>query len=383
MKVALRLGITQSVGTMILCILVAAAAAGQTQPEQKPPMAEDVFKNVQVLRGITVGQFMETMGFISASLGLNCSDCHVSEQDWAAYARDNDIKQTARKMMLMVNTLNRGTFGGKQMVTCYTCHRGDVTPKTVPTIAGIYNTPPPDEPDEIVKDAPNAPPAAQILDKYIQALGGAQRVAALTSIAEKGTYQGFSAEEGVGRPAEIYAKAPNQRVSIVHTLNGDLTNAYDGRDGWTAVPGAAVPVLALNGADLDGLKMDAELAFPAHIKEILSDWHVGFPVTINGQDADVVQGRSAPGALPVKLYFDQKSGLLVRQVRFTISPLGRNTTQVDYSDYRTVAGLKMPFHVVVSWLDGRSNFNLTDIQVNVPVDAAKFGKPAAAVAPAK
>lgn len=384
MKVALRLGITHAVATMILCVLVAASAAAQAQPEQKPLMAEDVFKNVQVLRGIPVSQFMETMGFISASLGLNCSDCHVSEQDWAAYARDNDIKQTARKMMLMVAALNRGNFGGKQMVTCYTCHRGDETPKTVPTIAGVYSAPPPDEPEEILKDAPNAPPAAQILDKYIQALGGAQRVGALTSIAEKGTYQGFSAEEGVKRPVEIYAKAPNQRVAIVHTLNGDLTNAYDGRNGWNAVPGAAVPVLALSGADLDGLKMDAQLSFPGQIKQILSDWHVGFPVTINGQDADVVQGRSAPGSLPVKLYFDQKSGLLVRQVRFTVSPLGRNTTQVDYSDYRTVAGLKVPFHVVVSWLDGRSDFELTDAQLNVPVDSAKFGKPAApAVAPAK
>ncbi len=383
MKFSSRQAIAQSVGTMILCVLVAATAAGQSQPEQKPPMADDVFKNVQVLRGISVSQFMETMGFISASLGLNCSDCHASEQDWAAYARDNDLKQTARKMMLMVATLNRGNFGGKPMVTCYTCHRGDETPKTVPTIAGVYNTPPPDEPDEIVKDAPNAPAAAQILDKYIQALGGTQRVGALTSIAEKGTYQGFSAEEGVKRPVEIYARAPNQRASIVHTLNGDLTTTYDGQAGWNAVPGAPVPVLALGGADLDGVKMDAELSFPAQIKQILGDWHVGFPVTIDGQDADVVQGRSAPGSLPVKLYFDQKSGLLVRQVRFTVSPLGRNTTQVDYSDYRTVAGIKVPFHVVVSWLDGRSNFEITDVQVNVPVDPAKFGKPAPPSAPAK
>ena len=106
-------------------------------------------------------------------------------------------------------------------------------------------------------------------------------------------------------------------------------------------------------------------------------------MTIDGQDADVVQGRSAPGSLPVKLYFDQKSGLLVRQVRFTISPLGRNTTQVDYSDYRTVAGIKVPFHVVVSWLDGRSNFEITDVQLNVPVDPAKFGKPETPSAPAK
>jgi hypothetical protein len=372
----LRLGVIRSLGSVIVCVLAATVLSGQTQPDQKPLMSEDVFKNVQVLRGIPVSQFMETMGFISASLGLNCSDCHASEQDWAAYAKDNEMKQTARKMMLMVTTLNRGNFGGKPMVTCYTCHRGDVMPKTVPTIAGVYSTPPPDEPAEIVKDAPNAPPAAQILDKYIQAVGGAQRLNGLSSITAKGTYEGFSSEEGTKRPVEIFAKAPDQRVSIVHTLNGDLTTSYDGHSGWSAVPGAPVPVLLLAGEDLDGVKMDAELAFPGQIKQILTDWKVGFSVTIDGHDADVVQGIPAAGSLPVKLYFDQKSGLLVRQVRYTVSPLGWNTTQVDYSDYRDVAGIKIPFHIVESWLDGRSNFELTDVQVNTPVNAAVFGKPA-------
>ena len=148
------------------------------------------------------------------------------------------------------------------MVTCYTCHRGDETPKTVPTIAGIYNTPPPDEPDEIVKDAPNAPAAAQILDKYIQALGGAQRVGALTSMAEKGTYRGILSRRGSQTARWKYTrKSPNQRVSIVHTLNGDLTTTYDGRDGWSAVPGAPVPVLALNGADLDGAENGCGIGF--------------------------------------------------------------------------------------------------------------------------
>jgi hypothetical protein len=31
----------------------------------------------------------------------------------------------------------------------------------------------------------------------------------------------------------------------------------------------------------------------------------------------------------------------------------------------------------VTWLDGRETFELTDVQPNVAVDAAKFGKPAA------
>jgi hypothetical protein len=50
--------------------------------------------------------------------------------------------------------------------------------------------------------------------------------------------------------------------------------------------------------------------------------------------------------------------------------------QVDYSDYRDVAGIKMPFHWNVTWLDGRSSYDFTNIQTNVPIDAAKFAKPA-------
>ena len=73
---------------------------------------------------------MDTMGFISASLGYNCSDCHQSENDWASYALDNPTKNTARRMLAMVSTLNENNFGGRRLVTCYTCHRGETTPKT-------------------------------------------------------------------------------------------------------------------------------------------------------------------------------------------------------------------------------------------------------------
>lgn len=363
--------------TVILVIgaLTARVAFAQNAAAPQTVMADDVFKNVQVLKGLTVSQFMETMGFISASLGYNCSDCHQSENDWAAYAIDSPTKITARRMIAMMNTLNANNFGGRRMVTCYTCHRGDPKPGVTPTIAGIYGVPNLAEPDDVV-NAPNAPPAAQILDKYLQALGGAQRVAAITSVVAKGTYQGYSAEEGKKIPVDVYAQSPMQRSQIAHTLNGDLATTYDGNAAYSEVPGAPVPVLGLTGAELEGAKLDALLSFPAGITTMLSDWKVGFPVEIAGSDADVVQGRLTPGSLPVKLYFDQKTGLLVRQVRYTESPLGRNATQVDYSDYRAVNGVKMPFHIVTSWFDGRGDVQLSEIQTNAAVDAAKFGKPA-------
>jgi hypothetical protein len=67
----------------------------------------------------------------------------------------------------------------------------------------------------------------------------------------------------------------------------------------------------------------------------------------------------------------------VRQVRYTNSPVGLNPTQTDYEDYRDVSGVKMPFRLMTTWTDGRATTELSQIQANTPVDAAKFGKPAA------
>lgn len=199
-------------------------------------------------------------------------------------------------------------------------------------------------------------------------------------MAAKGTYLGY--EDTQKRPLEIYAKATGQITTITHTLSGDRTTTYDGRAGWAAAPDtdSPVPVVELTGDDLDGAKLDAQLFFPGRIKQALSDWLVGNPTTIGDRDVQVVQGIST-GKSPVKLYFDAETGLLLRVVRYTDSPVGRNPTQIDYSDYRDVAGVKMPFHVTTTWTDGRSNIDLTDLQRNVPIDAAKFARPSPPGAP--
>src|SRR5204862_7592406 len=127
--------------------------------------------------------------------------------------------------------------------------------------------------------------------------------------------------------------------------------AVHARAGCIAAPPRPVPLLPLTGQDLDGAKLEADLAFPSRIKDALTKWRVGPGETIGGRDAQVVQGTGANGALAT-LYFDKESGLLVRQVRYADSPVGRIPTLIDYSDYRDVSGVKMPFHWTVAWLDG-------------------------------
>jgi outer membrane lipoprotein-sorting protein len=375
--------IVTALGIALASLLGAARTGGQAESAQKPLMAEQYFKNVQVLRGISVKEFMDTMGFFAASLGENCTFCHVEESsgDWTKYADDNANKQTARKMILMMNGINKSYFGGSRKMTCYSCHRGGETPRVTPNLAEQYSAPVLEVPDEITEQAPGVPSAAQILDKYIQALGGAQRLSSQTNFVARGTYQGYDDPEK--RPAEIYAKAPDERAVIVHTPNGDSTTTYDGHSGWIAAPDTdqPMPVMALTGGDLQGAKIDASLNFPAGLKQDFTKWLVGPDTTINDRDVQVVQG-SNPGESPVKFYFDQQSGLLVRVVRYTNLPVGLNPTQIDLADYRDVSGIKVPFRWTVTWTDGRSVTELDQVQPNVAIDAGKFGKPAPA-APTK
>jgi outer membrane lipoprotein-sorting protein len=247
----------------------------------------------------------------------------------------------------------------------------------MPSIALLYGTPPPDEPGEPFAQAPGQPTSDQVLDKYIQAIGGAPRLAALTSFTAKGTYRAF--DDADKNMMDVYAKAPGQRTSIVHTLSGDSTTTIDGRAAWIAAPEVEkpVPLLTLTGQELDGVKLEAQLLFPSSIKQSLTKWRVGPTMIIDDREVQPVQGNTTGGATAT-LCFDVQTNLLVRLVRYSESPVGRLVTQVDYSDYRDVAGVKMPFKWTVSWLSGRSQYELTSVQPNVAVDAARFARPAPA-----
>jgi hypothetical protein len=377
-----RRAIHRILETILMGLLCVQPAQGQIADAERPLMAEEVFKDVQVLKGIPVTRFMATMGFFSASLGADCTSCHVAESggSWAKYADNHPRKQAARRMILMVNTINQTNFGGRQLVTCNTCHRGSFRPNVMPSLSLLYGTPLPEDPGGPFAQSPGQPPADQILDKYLFALGGAEVLAKLVSFAAKGTYVGF--DDADKSAVEIFARAPDQRTTIVHTLSGDNITVHDGRAAWIAAPATErpVPLVVLAGQELDAVRLEAGLMFPSRIKQALTNWRVGLPATIGDGEVHVVQGNTANGATAT-LCFDSETGLLVRLVWVIDSPVGRLPTQIDYGDYREVSGVKMPFTWKVTWLDGRSTFALSEVQPNVPIDAARFVKPASAPPP--
>lgn len=368
----------------LVTVIYGQARPAAQAPPSRPQFSEEAFKNVTELKGIPVREFMNTMGFFAASLALNCTDCHggASASDWANYATDTPLKIRARQMIRMVKAINEANFGGRPFVTCYTCHRGSQKPKITPSLAAQYGEPPPDDPDEAeaVAGARVTATADQILDKYLQAIGGAQALGRLTSFTGKGTYEGFDSDFAKV-PVEIYAKAPNQRAMIAHMGSGDSTTVYDGREAWLAAPRDLSPVAMIPfvGADLTGARVDAQLTFPTSIKQLLTGWRADFPaVTIDDKPVFVVQGTL--DRVPVKLYFDKASGLLVRQTRYAPTVVGTVPTHVSYSNYRDVpgTGVKIPFTWQMTWVDGQYTVNLDSVQPNVAIDAARFAKPAAA-----
>jgi hypothetical protein len=331
------------------------------------------------LKGLPFDDFFLAMGVMADSLGLDCADCHPGagsdKVDWVV---DTPQKITARKMVEMVANINKTNFGGAQMVTCFTCHHARDVPSTTIALDNLYSTPN-QERDDIVKAQPGQS-ANAILDKYIAALGGAQKLAGLTSFIATGKSVGY---EGLGGDGTftIYAKAPDQKTTQIffatHPERGQSTWTYNGKTGWINVPRGLIEEYEVTGSGLDGTRFEAQMDFPGQIKTLFSgaaSWKVGPMESIGDKDFNVVQGGTARGLL-VTLFFDDKTNLLRRMIRDTQSPIGRVPTQTDFSDYRDVGGIKFPFEYTFLWLDGRFTAKMTDVKTNVAIDAAKFGKP--------
>jgi photosynthetic reaction center cytochrome c subunit len=356
-----------------------AAAARPAVPADQ--LSQNAFKNVTAIINVPVDEFMQTMGVFSAALSMCCAECHTGAgTDTVKWELDTPTKRTARRMVGMMAAINKDNFNGRQVVTCWTCHRGRDRPVVTPTLDTVYGTPTL-EPDDIMVRAQGAPTPDQVLDKYLQAVGGAAAANRLTSYIAKGNSVGFGRFAGK-RPVEIYAKSPDQRATYNHTADGDVSRTYDGRTGWISTPLTAVKEFELITGELDGAKVDAQIGFPGQIKRVLTNMRVSFSTTINDREVEVLQGNGPRGLL-VTLYFDKQTGLLTRMVRHTTSPVGRAPTQTDFSDYRDVAGVKLPYKFVFAWLDGQDTFELDQIQANVAVDAAKFAKPPLPVPVAK
>ncbi len=340
-------------------ILAFAALAASCLNAQQT--AEQVYKNITALKGAPADQLQPAMQFMASALGVNCAFCHVPGK---FEADDKPEKKTARQMIAMTASINQAHFGGRQQMTCYSCHHGATHPASVPPV--IESDAPPAATPQI---APATATADQIVDRYIAASGGADTIRKLTSKVQKGVIRVMGTET----PIEVLTKAPNKRMSITHSSNGDSITAFDGASGWMA-GGAAHAARTMSAAESAAAGLDAEFYLPLRLKEIFPQLRRGSPEMVNGAECDVLTGI-AQGHPPVRLYFDRKTGLLARMVRYADTPVGRNPTQIDYADYRPVDGVQVPFRWTLARPNGRFTIQIDETRANAPIDDAKFVPP--------
>ena len=354
------------------------AQSGETAP--KPKTTQEAFKNIQVLKDLPPGQLIPAMQFITSSLGVECDFCHVR----GAFDKDDKpTKQTARKMMQMMIVLNQENFDSRREVTCYSCHRGSSKPVSIPTIADTtaleaiedFAPAPAAEANPAATPTAGLPSAADVLDKYVAAVGGAAAIEKISSRVGTGKVT-FAA--GPALPVQIAWKAPGKQIMTVHLPAGDSTTVWNGHAGWLSSPGA--PVHETNEADFEGARLDADLQLPIHLKQLFSDIKVIDVEKVRDHDA-VLLLASNPGQPGLELFFDAQSGLLLRQLRFSKSPLGLNPTRTDYDDYKDFDGVKVPLHVTIARPRTKLEIQFDQINQNVPVDDAQFQAPPPAPKP--
>jgi hypothetical protein len=327
--------------------------------------AEEQYKNIQVLKGIPADQVPVTMRLIANSLGVQCSFCHVQG---ANDKDDKPEKQTAREMIQMVLDINKGHFEGRTAITCNTCHRGSTGP---------VGTPVPADMGRIVQRGvvPEGVAAEPLLEKYLRTVGSESAVAAVASSVAKGKLESAANPTS---PVEMYTKSPGKRLVVTHILNETASEASLGSSGWTQ--SASRGLRDMNATDNEAIKLEDPVYLAANVKKIYTEWRVGRSEKIGERDTYALNGTAA-GHVPIRLYLDQQTGELLRLMHFAETPVGRLPTQIDFSDYRDVNGVKVPFRIAAIRPTTRNTIVLDQVQHNVPVEEAQFAKPAPPPAP--
>ena len=310
------------------------------------------------------------MFFFRYSLGVNCTHCHIFGQ----FEQDaKPAKAKAREMIKMVMAINKEHFDGRNEVNCYTCHQGSLTPKNeVPAprvgIQSMFSARPGPQREE--KAVP-LPSVDDVLNKYVEALGGKDALAKLTSRVMTGS---LITSDGRVVSREIDAAAPSMMLDIRRTGSefGDFSEGFDSTSGWRK---GNRGIEDLNGDQLADARMEAQFMPAQRIKDLYSKLAVLELDKTDTEPAYVVTGVSTISGKRERLFFGMQSGLLLRRSVVTENYLGSITTDTYFEDYRTMNGIKTPMLVSEYTPDSGSIMKINRVEYNVQIDAAKFKKP--------
>lgn len=354
------------ISVTLACCFFAYMVVAQTTPSESAgamsgKTAEQVYKDIQVFKGFPAEKIMPMMEFMNIALGVQCEHCHLP----GTYDAPNANKNVARTMIKMQFDLIKGPFEAVPALTCYTCHRGAVTPPTLPPVATETSAPvAPPEPQVAVRVTTSL---EEVLAKWVKASGGAALKKVSTRI-ETGTIS-FGTTKS---PIEVVTKLPDKRMSMVRAADGESVTAFDGHNGWLGTVGRGSH--AMTPDEDEAAMLDAAMALPSATSKAFSRMRIWRSEKINGHDTNVLFS-GIPDQPEVKLCFDKESGLLLRMYRYLNTPIGQILTQTDYDDYRTQDGVTMPFRWTVARPENRFTIQIDRVRFNVPVSDARFSQP--------
>lgn len=219
--------------------------------------------------------------------------------------------------------------------------------------------------------ADSAPSVDEILDKYVQALGGKAALEKLTSRVAKGT---FEMDQMPGEATqEIYEKAPNKQLTITDSPSfGTFKRGYNGTTGWQDNPQTGLQ--DVTGDELASMRRHADFYWSTKLKELYPQMTMKGKESVGGRDAYVIEATPAEGSAET-MSFDAESGLLVRLQGEGETPNGPVDFDSTFEDYRDVDGVKVPFVMHQSFGEFSFVIKLTDVKQNVSIDDTKFDKP--------
>jgi hypothetical protein len=345
-----------AVFALFACIFYVPKGTTQMQTET----AGQHFKNIKVLSDLPSDQLGKVMSLFAASLGKDCNFCHEGENF------DKDVKkpkEDARKMIKMMMSINKDNFNSRPQVTCNSCHNGHEQPTNVP------NLNPAAEPER-PKQPATKPTVDEIFAKYIAALGGADKLAKVTSLSVKA-----SRVEPDGKtiePEMIYFKG-NKFASDTIYPTATISERYDGTT--ASKFGGLHASIPLKADEIEQIKRTAEFFSPANLKAIYPKMDYRFMDKIDGREVYVVIATTASNQRET-LYFEVATGLLIRRTASSQTMFGRFVYQVDYDDYKLVGGVRIPMTIKHSMPSIRWTTKVIEVKVNAPIDDAKFMAPA-------
>lgn len=337
-------------GSHVICILACAVFGGAVAvPRQDEPKAEQQFKNIISFKGSKASDILPAMQFMSASLGVTCDYCHVEDRS----SDEKGKKRTAREMIAMQRDINEKNFNGRNTVTCASCHGGRTKPLAVPPVEGTLIR---------ARRSTEVKPE-DVLAAYGKAVGG--DASNLGEIELSGT------TETHGQVSKLDANFSGEKfLFVIHSAKGDQKQAFNGALAWFTTP-QGIQRVPLEYAI--HFVRQSELYAGVDSLPKLPDPSVA-TARLGDSDTLIVNGTLADKTR-ISLYFDKKTGLLLRTLFGYPTVLGTLVQTNDYANYRRVGGVMIPMSTTNHSTEGDTVVKFSSARVQSRVDPASFDPP--------